>query len=207
MLDITKLMNDLASARPLFHSEADFQLALGLCIRDARPDERVRMEYKPFLDERMYLDIWLPRTGVALELKYQTRKLYTSHEGEAFDLRDQGAQDIRRYDFLKDIQRLEKLLESKKAETGFAVLLTNDHSLWTQPSDRGTIDAAFRIHEGQTVTGTMAWSEEASPGGIGARRKEPIRLKGSYDLHWQDYAGRKEGRNRWFRFLAVTASI
>lgn len=198
-------MNELASDRPVFHSEADFQLALGLCVHNANPNERVRLEYKPFPTERMYVDIWLPGIRVAVELKYQTRRLDILHEGEAFELLDQGARDIRRYDFLKDIQRLEKLLESKRAKAGFAVLLTNDYSLWTQPSSPGTIDAAFQLHEGRTVTGRMAWSEKASPGGIGPR-KEPILLSGSYDLHWQDYQGMTDGRNGRFRYLVVKIS-
>lgn len=205
MLDITKLMNDLAGDRPVFHSEADFQLAFGLCVHNASPNERVRLEYRPFPTERMYVDIWLPAIQVAVELKYQTRRLAILYEGEAFELLNQGARDIRRYDFLKDVQRLERLLKSKRAKTGFVVLLTNDHSLWTQPSSSGTIDAAFQLHEGRTVTGRMAWSEKASPGGIGPR-KEPILLEGSYDLHWQDYWRRTDGHNSWFRYLVVKVS-
>ena len=203
MLKITNLMNDLACDRPIFHSEADFQHALALCIHDTIPDGRVRLEYPPFPAERMYLDIWLPGIGVAVELKYRTRKLNLSREGESFALRDQSARDIGRYDFLKDIQRLERLCTLPAAQAGFAVLLTNDHCYWNPPLRlRPTVDTAFRIHEGRTITGEMAWSERAG-GGTTKHREQPILLNGSHDLHWQDYADVGDGHHQQFRYLAV----
>ena len=75
MLDITLLMSDLAVERPVFHSEADFQHSLAWSIHHKIPHGQVRLEYKPFADKRMYLDLWLPGKGVALELKYRTRQL------------------------------------------------------------------------------------------------------------------------------------
>ena len=109
MLDVTKLMDDLASDRPMFHSEADFQHALAWRIHAEGLDARVRLEWPvelPDQRKRIYLDLWLPGSNVAVELKYLTRGLNFEHEGEHFTLRNQGAQDIRRYDFLKDIERL-----------------------------------------------------------------------------------------------------
>ena len=173
MLDIASLMDDLARDRPVFHNEKDFQLALGWCIRDAIPNATVRMEYKPFPDEPMYLDIWLPDIGVALELKYRTRRLNILGERESFALRDHGAQDICRYDFLKDIHRLERLRTLRHARAGFAVLLTNDPSYWKRSLRSATADAAFRLHEGRTITGVMAWSESAGAGTTEGR-EDPI---------------------------------
>ena len=205
MLDITKLMNDLARDRPVFHSEADFQHALAWRIHKGIRDGAVRLEFKPFPAEPMYLDIWLPRIGVALELKYATRRLKFQHEGEDFALRDQRAQDIKRYDFLKDIQRLEKLRSLPDARTGFAVLLTNDPSYWNRSLRRATVDAGFRLHEGRTITGEMTWSKRASAGTT-KHREAPIRLYGSYDLQWRDYADAENGQYRRFRYLVVQTS-
>ena len=206
MLDVTNLINALALERPVFHSEADFQLALAWCIHDAIPSGGVRLEYKPFPDELMCLDIWLRGIGVAVELKYRTRKLNLEREGEFFALRNMGAHDIGRYEFLKDIQRLEKLRTLPNARAGFALLLTNDPLYWKPPSRPDTIDAAFRLHEGRTITGKMAWSERAGAGTT-KHREEPIRLNGSYDLHWQDYGDNmRDGHNHRFRYLAVRTS-
>ena len=140
-----------------------------------------------------------------MELKYRTREFNLSREGEFFALRDQGAQDVSRYDFLKDIQRLERLRTLTNARAGFAILLTNDPSYWKPPSRPTTVGAAFRLQEGRRITGEMAWSERASAGTT-QHREDPIRLNGSYDLHWQDYAEMGDGSHRQFRYLAVEIS-
>ena len=209
MLHITCLMNRLARERPIFHSEADFQHALAWRIHHDVPDCDVRLEYKPFPDKGMYLDLWLPIIGVAIELKYLTRKLNHEHDREVFALKDQSAQDLRRYDFLRDIERLESVVALPHVQAGVAILLTNDPSYWNPPPrpDRTTNDYEFRLHEDRTVGGDMAWSERAGAGTIKGR-EEPICLKGSYNLQWQDYTPRdytfiEQERNRQFRYLMV----
>lgn len=72
--DIHSLLAGLARKRPVFHSEADFQFALAWEIRKRRGFD-VRLEFPPFPNERMRLDIWVPELGTAIELKYLTRKL------------------------------------------------------------------------------------------------------------------------------------
>ena len=206
-LNIVGLMEGLFQDRPIFHSEADFQHAFAWHIRRVMPpDGQVRLEFKPFPAEKMYLDIWLPSIGVAIELKYRTRKLTLKTAGEAFDLRNQAAQDLGRYDFIKDIQRIEQIVTNGPAETGFAVLLTNDPLYWRKPSRQtDTIDAAFRLHEGRRIMGKMAWSDQAGAGTT-RNRQEPIRLKGSYDCVWRDYSSLEEGKFQKFRYLPVTVS-
>lgn len=203
MLDVANVMSELARQRPVFHSEADFQHAFAWCIRTTIPDISVRLEYKPLPNQRMFVDLWLPDIRVAVELKYCTGKLEVEHKGESFELRRQAAQDVRRYDYLKDIQRLEQVCrELREARAGFAILLTNDHLYWEQPSRPKTVDAAFRLHEGRRVTRKMAWSEHATSGTTKSRKK-PIRLAGSYELQWRDYADVSDARHGQFRYLAV----
>lgn len=207
MLDVNELMKDLASRRPVFHSEADFQLALAWRMHEVAPDVPVRLEWPAVLPEqekRIYLDLWLPGSNVGVELKYLTRKLEFEHEGERFALRNQGAQDIRRYDFLKDVERLEHLSVSEGTDVraGFAILLTNDPLYWNRPGLKGTVDAKFRLHEGRTVKGTMKWSKKASPG-TKSGREDPICLKDSYLLRWQDYGDEGDGAYQRFRYLAI----
>lgn len=206
---VTDLMDGLADTRPMFHSEADFQHALAWRIHEVDSDPRIRLEWPvklPGRRNRIYLDLWLPGSNIAVELKYLTRKLKYEHEDECFALRDQGAQDTRRYDFLKDIQRLEQLCLSDSADVraGFAILLTNDPLYWEEPSSdwKKAIDAAFRIHEGLTKEGCMAWSEVAGPGTIKGR-KDRVCLNGSYRLEWQDYKDLGDVANRRFRYLAI----
>ena len=205
MLYIDELMKNLARVRRLFHSEADFQHALAWQIHEALPQGQVRLEVDVAraAGRRMYLDIWLPEERIAIELKYLTRRLDLTHRGERFALRDH-AQDLGRYEFLKEVRRLEMMRSMPEVcRAGYAVLLTNDHLYWTAPGRRVTVDAAFRIHEGREISGELAWSERAGRGTV-KDRESPIELENSYSLRWREYSdlpGVPAGR---FRYLAVS---
>ena len=126
-VDILALMDALSKWRPIFHSEADFQHAFAWQLHKFVPGVNVRLEFKPLSEERIYLDIWIPTHRIAIELKFLTRGLSVEWMGELFSLRNQGAQDIRRYDFLRDIQRLERVLTlPNPASEAYALCLTND---------------------------------------------------------------------------------
>ena len=114
MLDIHNLMADLSQHRPIFHSEADFQFALAWRIHEVMPDCKIRLEFKPYPKVNMYLDIWIQTAEIAIELKFPTQNLEAKQDNEHFSLRAQGAQDTRRYDFLKDIERLEQVGKKRK---------------------------------------------------------------------------------------------
>ena len=205
-LDIHSLMRDLSQSRPIFHSEADFQHALAWQIHEAIPDSQIRLEY-PFRYDgnTMKLDIWLPAERIAIELKYLAKKLELNFKGERFAMNNHGAWDQRRYDFLLDVQRLEYIAnQDESARAGFAILLTNDPVYWKSPTIgwESTVDAAFRIHEGRELTGELAWAAHAGAGTTRGR-EPPIRLEGSYAMHWRDYSRLGESNNQQFRYLAV----
>ena len=203
--DINALLMGLSRSRPIFHSEADFQHALAWHIHKVIPNSQVRLEYPVrYDDSAMYLDIWLPMQRIAIELKYPTRMLDLKGQNERFVLVDHGAQPPRRYDYLKDIQRIESVVANGEATGGFAVLLTNHPYYWERPTRgwRDAIDAAFRLHEGRTVTGHLTWSERAGAGTTRGRR-DAIGIAGTYDLRWHDYSRLGDGNNQQFRYLAV----
>ena len=207
MLDVDSIMARLSEVRKIFHSEADFQHAFAWQIHEAIPDCQIRLEFNPVPHEgrRMYLDIWLLVEKVAIELKYSTRKLNISLPHEHFALRDHNASDFIGYDFLKDIQRLEREVAENRAEEAFAILLTNDPSYWTPSQRTDTVGAAFRIHEGKRITGEMSWSDHAGQGTLRGR-KTPIRLNGSYDMHYQDYSRFTGERYGDLRYLVVSVA-
>lgn len=204
--DIHGVLERLAGRRPVFHSEADFRFALAWQIAQETSDS-VRLE-RPFSIEgaNRYLDIWLRSPGIAIELKYKTRRLSTEHGGERFSLKSQGAHDHGRYDFIKDIQRLEKIATGRRVEKGtkflrgFAVLLTNDPAYW-KPGGEGTIDEAFRIHGDRQLASTMAWTKDAGEGTT-KKRRNPLELREEYELLWQPYS-RCAAKNGEFQYLAV----
>lgn len=203
-MNIHSIMRDLADRRPIFHSEADFQFALAWQIKERMPDCEIRLEFPPFRRENMALDIWVPTMKMAIELKYTTGGMNVLSGGERFALKNHAAQPLRRYDFINDIQRIERVSKAYGAR-GIAVMLTNTRAYWSSPALgwRTTSGASFRIHEGSTLTSVMGWSENTGSGTI-KHREEPVRLEGSYDLRWRDYSAVPgAGRGREFRYLAV----
>ncbi len=197
------VLRNLAARRPIFHSEADFQHALAQAIHEADPDIPIRPEYRPFPDERLYIDVWLGgESPIAIELKYPTRALDVTVGGEWFVLKDQSAQDLTRYDFLKDVVRVERIASTFPGASGFALLLTNDRSYWVPSSRPDTIDAAFRLHEGRTVTGELGWSAHAGAGTTRGR-EEPIAVSGRYDLAWRRYSNVGTGAYSELRYLLL----
>lgn len=203
LFDIHSVMKSLAARRPVFHSEADFQFALAWRIHELEPDCEVRLEFKPFPQERVYLDIWLPTLETAIELKYATQTLDTECVGERFALKSQSAQDQRRYDFLKDVERLERIVSYGRAKRGLAIMLTNDTLYWKPPQQnwQSMADAAFRIHDGLPKIGELRWSPSAGEGTTRSRTS-PICLTGAYVAHWANYSRLDANSNSQFRYLA-----
>lgn len=206
MLDLASTMRTLALKRPIFNSEADFQLALGWEIQLSHPTARLRMEYRPvYLDRRGYLDLWAVDDGwtAAIELKYFTRALDLVLNGERFELLNKGAQDVSRYDFVRDVERVESVVRAKPGVVGYALALSNDSSYWRVPTNpRATIDAAFRLHEGSMLTGQLAWATAAGAGTTRGRDKAHV-LQGRYPLHWSDYSRVADGPAGTLRYVLV----
>lgn len=200
IFDMHAVMERLAVRRPIFHSEADFQRALAGQIEEMHACE-ISLEHKPFPNDEMQVDIWLPTEGVAIELKRRTRSVQVEHGGEQFTLKNHSAEDQGRYDYVKDVQRLEKVVDGlDAARAGFAVLLTNDPLYWNRGRG-GTISDAFFLYEGRHLAGRMEWAAHARKGSTQGR-EEPLSLRGSYDLRWRDYSDLPV-KYAQFRYLVV----
>lgn len=205
MIDILEVMKTLAVLRPVYHSEADFQHAFAWEVHRRIPSVEVRLEKPIFINEEtLHLDLLfqLPGKTMAIELKYKTRKQDLNIGGEDFQLAGHGAQDFGRYDFIKDIQRLEDITSHINDCEGWAILLTNDSSYWNS-SSKESIDQEFRIDESREVLhGSLGWSLKPSEGTTKGRTKK-LQLEGEYPLQWLDYSTACTGKYRQFRFLAV----
>ena len=203
-LDITPTLRRLAARRPVFHSEADLQHELAWQIQLDDPRAQVRLERRPEPLIREAADLWvLQEDGPShvVEVKYLVRRADVSVAGERFVLTDQSAHDTRRYDVLRDLARIERWTAAGLAAHGTVVVLTNVPAFW-EPWNGRSNDAAFRIHEGRQVTGTLAWDAAAGLGSI-AGREAPIQLTGTYQLRWRDYAELPDGQP--MRALVVAA--
>lgn len=206
-MNVKTALQELSSERPLFHSEADFQHALAWELHRQSSEYSIRLERrvpKAHGGPGFAFDLWAVSSSqtLAVELKYKTRTLEYTLKGEPYYLQNHGAQDIGRYDFLKDLSRLESVASSRLNVIGCAAFLTNDPLYWRPPRTDTTVDKAFRIHQDRKVTGRLAWSEGASEG-TKKGREEPILLGGHYDLNWRRYSALDVARYGEFRYLLV----
>ncbi len=205
MLDLHHVMRSLAQKRPLFHSEADFLHALAWEMHlSVEHEVEVRLE-RPMkeLGPNCRVDLWvgLPAGTMIVEVKYPTARLHLTLGDEEFDLRD-GAVDLTRYGFLKDLERCEKL--AAVGYGAYALMLTNDAGHWKKPGPK-SISAKFSLEDGHSLgPGCYRWAEGTGAGSIKGYEND-LNLCGSYQLQWQDYAtqaGRPTGE---FRYLLIEA--
>jgi hypothetical protein len=181
VLDIPGILDRLAVDRPVFHSEADFQHALAWQIHQENPMARIRLETRPQRGVRLDLLVDLAGERTAVELKYFIRRFTAIVDDELYDLPNQGAHDISRYDFVKDIVRVETCIRTGFAMQGWALALSNDPGYWGAGRKLVPIDNAFRIHDGRTLNGVLTWGPGAGAGTMRSREQELI-LSGSVYL-------------------------
>ncbi len=198
-LDLKKIMKKLSEKRKVFNNEADFQHALAWEIHNK--NYNIRLE-KPFGEKSdKYLDILIVNKTktekVAIELKYKTQnnsKNPLRIDEENFHLKNQGAQDLARYDFCKDIQRLEAYKkEDQDCKIAFAIFLTNDHSYWTDTKRDKVIDKHFRIYENNKLKGKLDWNLSNGKKETGTTKgRGSIELERTYILNWEPYSDLSE---------------
>ena len=212
MFCVHDIMAKLSRQRPFFHSEADFQHAFAWQVHSEMPDYEVRLEYRLNPGEPRYLDMWIKNIRLAIEFKYRTRDANLQHAGESFYLRRHDACDFGRYDFLKDVERLERLQQQGYAGSGLAILLTNEYRYWKENPPRRvkTRDSNFHIFDKRPLSGRLEWSTKDIATKVG-NREHPINLRETYDLAWHDYGDEEKQPpgsgshlpNARFRYLAV----
>lgn len=206
VFDIHDLLAALAQRRPLFHSERDFQHAFAWELHVRLPQALIRLE-RPVQTSLglLHLDVvaQVEPDLLGFELKYKTRELITLAAEELFHLQDHGAQPPTRYDFLKDVSRLESFVKGMPTATGWAVLLTNDSAYWCEPRGADGTSTAFSLSDGRTCYGRLEWGANT---GLGTKRKreEPIELSGEYRFRWRDYSAVEARSYARLRYLAVS---
>lgn len=203
-MDLQVPLSRLRSKRKIFHSEADFQFAFAWELQLQYPDDAIRLEYPPPNDPTKYVDILL-RIGedvYPIELKYKTKLFSAVVDGEPYYLKNHGAQDIGKYDFVKDICRVEAFRETISGyRDGYALWLTNDPSYWSKPTNDAVGYSAFSVHHGAVKEGAMPWGV-----GIGAGttkgRDNALVLSGRYVIDWHDYS-QVDAKNGAFMYSIV----
>jgi hypothetical protein len=207
-MNIIKIIDKLRSNRRIFFSESDFQFALAWEIQKYYNRANIRLEYCPNPVMNVHIDIIveLENKIYPIELKYKTKTFIGKDNNEEYYLKNQGAQDIGKYDYLKDIQRIEKF--SKMIENykyGFVILLTNDESYWIK-NKKDTVDEQFYLTENIMKNGMLNWSKNASDGTM-KNRNVPINLIGKYKINWNEYSNFTGVKNGKFRYCLNVINI
>ena len=142
------------------------------------------------------------RVVMAIELKYPRQKLEWHDRGELFMLNPQSAQNFRRRDLLRDVERMEIFLGKNLAAKAATITLTNDPAFWEGTKNRNTEDAEFDVREGATWTGALNWRK-------GTRNWKPepaVNLRDTYEMVWRDYS-QVRGKFGQFRYLHIPVQL
>jgi hypothetical protein len=177
LLFIEEVLKELGKRRPVFHSEADLQFEFAWEMR-LRSVEGIRLEYP--MKRIGELDIFIQGSSEIIEFKYKTKKASLIIKDEHFALKQQSANPLGRYDFLKDVSRIEQ-----SDSHGFCLFLTNDSSYWRKDVMGNGKD--FCLSSGHSISGDLAWQEK-KVGSLGKNRLNNINLKGTYICNWKEYS-------------------
>ena len=200
--NIHSIVKSLSLKKPVFHSEAEFQLAIASEIKEHHPQCEINLEYTvPDLGYRLDLLVSLGGQLIPIELKYKTGKSQFTVEGETYLLKEQGADDSDSYDIIKDIVRIEHIVQKLNCPMGFTVTLSNDPIYWKKPN-RPTIADELRLWEGRLLGGSLGWADHAGAGSTRGR-EERLVLSAEYPLHWAEYSTLSDDRKGQFRYLAT----
>lgn len=177
--------------RSAYYSEAAVQLKIGIELYKRLKVEPMMEKKIPKIKRNEYLDIFInTNTGrrYGIELKYKTTNV------NRFQYVKQGAQNNGRYDFLKDVQRLEKLKSIKKIHKGFAILLTNDASYWSKLRT-GSAVAQFELPDSKTLKKKFKarWK---------GRKGKTITLARQYTIKWSSECDCRNGKAP-FRYCLI----
>lgn len=164
--------------------------------------------------QEMYVDIVVNdgKEWVPIEVKYKTRGLV--EDGLLFGqptknlsiLKNQGAQDLGMYGFWKDVRRVEMLCKTyPTVKNGIAIFVTNDPYYVESPKGKEADKVnyyAFRMTEGRTASGHMAWKNRNSKI---AASYPAFKLDGQYTIHWEPVGAHSTPRDKAnFRYCMVT---
>ena len=188
MIDMQYLMDELSRRYPLFHSEDDFKFQLAWLIKELYPSLTVNLERKLQVDEKDRTDLVVSNSKsiVPVELKYKTIKSDVNVKGERFVFKYHGAHDFTRYDFLRDIVRIETLVGSVNSiEEGYVVIVTMDESVF-KVARAGSLSASFPIEQGRVINGVYSYSEQAKV--KYPERADALEVVGHYEALWQEYS-------------------
>lgn len=218
---IINALQQLANNNRVFCSEAEFQFALSQKIQSLLPNAVIVLEkaiavYNGAYNINYYVDIVIKDNNQYhyIELKYQTSECNAKDAfGGTMVLKNQAAEDLMRYDYLKDILRLYDIAINHPARFGggFAILLSNDKLMYKAPPIyRNTLDYQFRIHDRRGVIkdpypipGKVTWKSMRSDHWTKKGERSLVFTLPTISTNWDTYLQFVDinGKNQDFKYL------
>ena len=238
--EFLEVIQKMSKKRELFHSEDDLKFALSIAIKEKFSEFKIRLEKPESINmiyrndstsiKRTPYDIVLINKNelIPIELKYKTKFLQTQINGEDYSLTTHGAKDIGRFNFRKDLFRIEQFLNKNKSQNGFLLIITNDPGYYSQNvSIKNVLDSNFSFHNGATINkNDLSWNYDNIDKRIYEfilkdnkwkyREKNKyhwacvgekflrLNLVNEYKVEWKDYS---KINNSIFKFCLIRVSI
>jgi hypothetical protein len=222
---VEQAINILKNQRSIFHSEDDFKLSLAITLKEIYPEFNIRLE-RPVEIEMIHrsdekskvrapIDIVIiDKNGntIPIELKYKTKKAHISFNNEEYKLTAQGANDIGRNSFRKDIYRIEKYKNiHPNCNVGYVLILTNDEKYFDKNVfESNTLDKHFSFHDGVEIKkNDEGWYyEKVNEDKYNSKnhwtfKKElsyKLDLLNDYKINWKEYS---KIENMQFKFCLI----
>lgn len=194
------IVSFIQSNGKLLFNERDFQTQLAVWLRQSHNayDDVALEYYVPKIclgdeyiweQEDLRMDIVVEKDGefVPVELKYKTKNARVSLsrfgvklEGLHEVMKNQGAQDHGRYDFWKDIRRIELVRKHfTNVKGGLAVFMTNDEAYTKEPratSNNQAFSMCAGLHDKRKT-----WKDPKSKS---AQSRPDFTLERDYAINW-----------------------
>lgn len=205
-LDIENILKNLASRGDLYLCESQFQFDLAKEISRRFKKSVIHLEFPSEIigtNRFVYYDIVVQENTqyFVIELKYKTKEDEITYKGENYPLKNQAAQDLGRFDYLKDISRIEQwsiLNPNRQFGGGVAIILTNDSSYWTRDGKNCNYEE-FSLKDGlKIMAGKKNWKSGTTPASTGINRISGLTLRDNYSINWNGYCS---GKKYEFKYL------
>ncbi len=179
MFDIDSVITKLEKRKQdVFINEMHFEIEFAKALVFLYPQiSFLDFEYS-FSRRRIDLVFRLDEENIGIEFKYFTRStdLLSADVGISLRLKNQVSSDLCRIGYWVDIAKLESALNKKTINSGYAILLTNDFSIFDK-LDKNKRDFQFDISEGLKLPSRKEYYSKKTN-----RTLHKVVINGSYEF-------------------------
>ena len=208
-IDIQSIIKELSIKHPIFTCEAEFQFYLAWEIKQQYGEDfNIILEHPVIMNNsNRYIDLLLVNKEgkhIPIELKYKTKAYECKHNCHMYKLKNHGADDITRYSYLKDVERIEFMQKyDPNFLVGYAIIITNQICVWEKSPCENEISYEFSLENSKTITqGTKCYRKTTQDF---LKNHPELYISNNYNINWQNYADFCD-KNGCFKILITEVS-